>query len=85
MDARRRPSSAAPTASGGISRLALARAAATGIDTAPLICRAGLSAKEMDDPNRTVIDWISKLRQEFPTKTLIAVIPWSALIIVVAR
>ena len=50
MDARTRPPSP-PTASGGISRLALARAAATGIDTAPLICRAGLSAKEMDDPN----------------------------------
>ena len=51
MDARTRPPSAPPTAAGGISRLALARAAAMGIDTAPLICRAGLSAKEIDDPN----------------------------------
>jgi len=51
MDARTRAPSAPPTAAGGISRLALARAAATGIDTAPLICRAGLSAKEIDDPN----------------------------------
>ena len=64
MDARTRAPSAPPTAAGGISRLALARATAMGIDTAPLICRAGLSAKEMDNADRAVVDWISKLRRE---------------------
>jgi hypothetical protein len=51
MIARTRGASTPPTASGGISRLALARADAAGFDTAPLICRAGLSAEEVADPN----------------------------------
>ena len=40
-----------PSASGGITRLALARAEREGLDTLPLLRQAGLTAAEAADPN----------------------------------
>jgi hypothetical protein len=48
------PASAPPTASGGIAQLAVARAARAGIDTVPLIRRAGLSLLEIADPKARI-------------------------------
>jgi AraC-like DNA-binding protein len=48
-DSRDALSDMAPTAAGGIARLALARAAAAGIDRAPILRRAGLTPALVDD------------------------------------
>lgn len=44
------PGTIPPTAGGGIARLAMARAVAAGIDPAPALHAAGLTAKEIEDP-----------------------------------
>jgi AraC-like DNA-binding protein len=46
---RRRRLGSLPSAAGAIARLALARARETGIDVAPLLRRAGLTRRQLDD------------------------------------
>ena len=43
-----------PNASGGLSRLAYARAKAAGIDVAPLLKKSGLTLEQMNDPKARV-------------------------------
>jgi AraC-like DNA-binding protein len=45
-----KPATGTPSASGGITRLAVARARTAGIDPAPLLRQAGFDPKTVDDP-----------------------------------